>query len=118
MTTERPEWDAPYAVWQSFCDHLNTVKFSNADQMETGFVAIMRERKHPEELPLFVSGFAGQDPATVTAALRARYEIWAEAQDCGVDLKEAAPDVWAALAIRPLTPEDFNVFPAFADAEA
>ncbi|MFC4594596.1 hypothetical protein [Sphingobium sp. EP60837] len=54
----------------------------------------------------------------MTAALRARYEIWVEAQDCGVDLKESALDVWAALATRPLTPEDFNVFPAFADAEA
>jgi hypothetical protein len=118
MTIERPEWDAPYAGWQSYCDKLNAVQFSNADQMETGFVAITRERKHPEDLPLFVSGFAGHDPETVTAALRARYEIFAEAQDCGVDLKEAAPDVWAALATRPLTPEDFNVFPAFADAEA
>ena len=30
MAIERPEWDAPYAVWQSYCDHLNTVKFGNA----------------------------------------------------------------------------------------
>ncbi|ANI79585.1 hypothetical protein EP837_03199 [Sphingobium sp. EP60837] len=118
MSIERPEWDASCAVWQGYCDHLNTVKFSNADQMHTGFVAIMRERKHPEDLRLFVRGFAGHDPETVTAALRARYEIWVEAQDCGVDLKESALDVWAALATRPLTPEDFNVFPAFADAEA
>ena len=118
MPIERPEWDAPYAVWQRYCDHLNTVRFGNPDQMETGFVAIMREEKHPDELQLFATGYRSQEPATVVAALRARYEIWAEAQDCGVDLKEAAPEVWTALATRPLTPEDFNMFPAFADAEA
>ena len=77
----------------------------------------MREQKHPEELPLYASRFKRCAPELVIAALRARLEFWAEAQDCGVDLK-AAPDVWSALAIRPLAPEDFNIFPAFADAEA
>ena len=118
MPIQRPEWDAPYAAWQAYCDQLNAVTFSNADQMETGFVAIMREQKHPEELPLYASRFKRYAPELVIAALRARFEIWAEAQDCGVDLKDAAPDVWTALAVRPLTPEDFNIFPAFADAEA
>lgn len=118
MPIDRPEWDAPYAAWQGYCDQLNAVRFGNADQMETGFVAIAREKKHPEELRLFASGFRGWEPATVIAALRARFEIWAEAQDCGIDLKEAQPAVWSALATRSLTPEDFNIFPAFADAEA
>lgn len=117
MSIECPEWDAPHAVWQSYCDKLNEVKFRNADQMETGFIAITRERKNSEELELFASGFAPVDSVTVIAALRARFEIWAEAQDCGVDLKTAAPEVWTSLATRPLTPEDFNIFPAFADAE-
>lgn len=118
MPIERPEWDAPYGVWQTYCDQLNAVAFSSADKMETGFLAIARVEKYPDELPLFASGFAGQEPSLVVAALRARFEIWAEAQDCGVDLKEEQPDVWQDLATRPLTPEDFNIFPAFADAEA
>ena len=117
MSIERPEWDAPFAVWQSYCERLNAVRFSNADRMETGFVALMRNEKHPEELPLYARGFAGCEPEIVIAALSARFEIWAEAQDCGVDLKEDEPAVWAALATKPLTPEDFNIFPAFADAE-
>lgn len=117
MPIDRPEYEAPYAAWQAYCDQLNALKFGNADQMEVGFATIMRQDKHSEELPLFASGFRGVDEDVVIAAVRARYEIWAEACECGVDLKETHPDVWAALATRPLTPEDFNVFPAFADAE-
>lgn len=45
MPIERPEWDAPYGVWQTYCDQLNAVAFSSADKMETGFLAIARVEK-------------------------------------------------------------------------
>ena len=119
MSIERPEWDAPYPTWLAYCEQLNAITFT-VDKMELGFTAIMREAtfSEREELALFARGFRGADPDMVIAALRARYEILAEAQDCGVDLKEKEPEIYEGVANRPLTPEDFNVFPSFEDAEA
>lgn len=117
MPIERPEWDAPFAVWQQYCDELNKAVMT-IETMEMGIGCIMREEKYPDQLVRYAQGFKGVPADVATAAIRARYEIWSEAWEYGVDLKEQQPEVYASLATRPLTPEDFNVFPAFADAEA
>ena len=90
----------------------------SVETMEIGFGCIMREEKYPDQMVRYAQAFKCVSPEVATEAIRARYEIWSEAWECGIDLKEKQPDVYKALATRPLTPEDFNVFPAFADAEA
>lgn len=117
MSVERPEWDASFASWQRYCDELNKVALT-VEKMELGFGCLTREQKFPDQIVRYAQTFSGLPAELVIAAIRARYDIWSEAWECGMDLKEQQPEVYSQLATRPLTPEDFNVFPTFSEAEA
>lgn len=106
-----------YQDWQTACRALNSVQFTEQDA-EEGFELI---RYHPidfDGLERFTARFQDIAPELVIASLQARWNIVAEAQDCGVDLKASSPNIYAKMLIGPLTPEDFNIFPELADAHA
>jgi len=112
MAYELPDHGASYEIWQAACADLSRVRFT-IPAMEEGFAIILDD----EALQYFGKSLHKANPDLAIAALRARYEMWAEAWDNGIDLKKQQPDVYRSLAERPLTPEDFNIFPAFEDAE-
>ena len=106
---------ASYQDWQTACRALNSVHFTERDA-EEGFEMIRYDPINFDGLALFTARFQDIAPELVIAALRARWNIVAESQDCGVDLKESSPNIYSKMLTGPLTPEDFNILPQLHDA--
>ncbi|WP_069338301.1 hypothetical protein [Sphingobium yanoikuyae] len=110
------EEGAPYAEWQLACTALNKVPFTVNDA-EEGFALIRSAGSGVHTITSFAARYQDVAPELVLASLRARFNLVAEAEDCGVDLKTTNPNIYRKMLTGPLTPEDFSIFPAFVDAE-
>ncbi|NIJ16374.1 hypothetical protein [Sphingobium vermicomposti] len=80
------EEGSSYADWKLACQALSSVTFmlddSNADLRVLGY-----GDPAGNELKAFAARFQDIEAELVIASLRSRYEIYREAQDCGVDLE-------------------------------
>jgi hypothetical protein len=103
------EEGSTYADWKAACEVVSTVTFTLADLKE-GFIILSQGDADGAGITRFAARFQDISSEIVIASLRSRYEIFCEAQDCGVDLEHEQPDVFSSLASKPLTPEDFYVF--------
>lgn len=110
------EEGAPYAEWQHACAALNKVPFTVEDA-EEGFELIRNAGSGVRTIAGFAARYQDVAPELVLASLRARFNLVAEAEDCGIDLKAQSPNIYRKMLTGPLTPEDFSIFPAFVDAE-
>lgn len=103
------EEGSSYADWRAACEVVSSVTFTIADLKE-GFTILAHGDADGVGLKRFAARFQDIAPEIVIASLKSRYEIFAEAQDCGVDLEQDQPEIFASIASKPLTPEDFYVF--------
>lgn len=110
------EEGAPYAEWQQACAALNKVHFTVDDARE-GFDLIRFAEVDQAALDRFIARFQDVQPELVVASLHARFHLVAEAEECGVDLPTSSPNIYANMVTGPLSPEDFDMFPAFVDSE-
>lgn len=110
------ESGAPYAEWEAACAALNKVQFT-AEDVEEGFELIRYAEVDHAALSRYTGRFQDAAPEMVVAALHARFNLVAEAQDCGVDLKVTNPNIYGKMLTGPLIPEDFDIYAAFVDAE-
>lgn len=108
---------ATYQEWLTACRALNSVHFTEQDA-EEGFELIRYDPMDFDGLALFTTRFQDIEPELVIAALQARWNIVAESQDYGVNLKASNPNIYAKILMGPLAPEDFNIFPELDHAEA
>lgn len=112
-----PQGDASYADWQRACETLNVVTFEPA-KMAAGFAGLRLEASGKAEcMPLFAEDFPEAPADVVIAALKAREGIYLDALSDGFDMKDDE-QMFASLARRPLTPEDFNVSPEIVSSQA
>lgn len=102
------EEGSSYADWRAACEVISAVTFT-PDDLKAGFEALAGDHDG-SRANAFAARYQDIAPELVIASLRSRYEIFCEAQDCGVDLETEAPDVFHSLAVKPITPEDFYVF--------
>lgn len=110
------EEGAPYAEWQKACAVLNKVQFT-VDDAQEGFELIRYAKVDQAALDTFTARFQDVPAELVVASLQARFSLVAEAEDCGVDLPSTNPNIYGRMLTGPLTPEDFDIFPAFVDSE-